>query len=212
MSRPKPGWPPVDAPRRRNCSPPAGRQVARARRRRWPCRQAYRARTRFTRPHYLRCHVIRPPPPRVATCQISTTSISSSFDGAAAFDGAVAFDCSRPIASCNGRLLVLELRRETCAAAPTPPRSASAFCTARWQATDAVVLPLLSGEDKPTADCGCALLTGDDLHPRRGAKFFSFRLLLIVYNDRLLDYTCNPSRTQQKCRTEQSKARAETEH
>ncbi|PUZ77444.1 hypothetical protein GQ55_1G371700 [Panicum hallii var. hallii] len=103
-------------------------------------------------------------------------SIGSFFD---ALDGAV-FDYSRPVASRNGRL-VLELRRETRADDVT-------LCVCSPMTGDAVVLPPLSGEDKPT-DYGCALLTGDDLHPnnpRRGTK--SFRLLL-VYNNRRRGFT-----------------------
>ncbi|RLM79598.1 hypothetical protein C2845_PM12G25810 [Panicum miliaceum] len=113
---------------------------------------------------------------RLLGCETIPASIGSFFD---ALDGAV-FDYSRPVASRNGRL-VLELWRETRADDVT-------LCVCSPMTGDAVVLPPLSGEDKPT-DYGCALLTGDDLHPnnpRRGTK--SFRLLL-VYNNRRRGFT-----------------------
>jgi hypothetical protein len=113
---------------------------------------------------------------RLLGCETIPASIGSFFD---ALDGAV-FDYSRPVASRNGRL-VLELRRETRADDVT-------LCVCSPMTGDAVVLPPLSGEDKPT-DYGCALLTGDDLHPnnpRRGTKSFQ---LLLVYNNRRRGFT-----------------------
>ncbi|KAL6850114.1 hypothetical protein ACP4OV_020741 [Aristida adscensionis] len=89
----------------------------------------------------------------------------------AGMDGGL-FDHSRPVASRSGRL-VLELQRESRGGGVT-------LCVCNPLTGHAAVLPLLSGEDKPT-DYGCALLTGDDLLPRRGASFF---LLLLVYNRR----------------------------
>ncbi|KAL6627178.1 hypothetical protein ACP70R_030904 [Stipagrostis hirtigluma subsp. patula] len=96
--------------------------------------------------------------------------IGTLFHGAGLSGGF--FDCSRPVASRNGRL-VLELQRQSHGDGVT-------FCVCNPMTGDAQVLPPLSGKDKPE-DYGCALLTGDDLLPRRGAK--SFRLLLI-YNPR----------------------------
>lgn len=78
-------------------------------------------------------------------------------------------DYSCPVASRNGRL-VLELRRDTRGDSVT-------FCVCSPMTGDAVVLPPLSGEDRPTDNYGCALLTVDDDSPRL------FRLL-IVYNSR----------------------------
>ncbi|CAL4966082.1 unnamed protein product [Urochloa decumbens] len=100
-------------------------------------------------------------------------SIGSFFDGAAA----AAFDGSRPVSSRGGRL-VLELRREIRAGSVT-------LCVCNPMTGDAAMLPPLSGDDTPADYYGCALLTGDDLHPttsrRRGAEFFR---LLLVYTSR----------------------------
>jgi hypothetical protein len=105
--------------------------------------------------------------------------IGSFFD---ALDGGAALHYSRPVASRNGRL-VLELARETRADGVT-------LCVCNPMTGDAVVLPPLSGEDKPTDYYGCALFTGgDDLrpnNPRRDTR--SFRLLL-VYNNRRRGFT-----------------------
>ncbi|CAO2161612.1 unnamed protein product [Urochloa humidicola] len=102
----------------------------------------------------------------------SRTSIGSFFDASAA----AAFDGSRPVASRAGRL-VLELRHAA---------SSVTLCVCNPMMGDATVLPPLSGEDTPADYYGCALLTGDDLHPRRGAQFFR---LLLVYSSRRGGFT-----------------------
>ncbi|KAJ1281962.1 hypothetical protein BS78_03G013300 [Paspalum vaginatum] len=92
------------------------------------------------------------------------------------------FDYSSPIASRNGRL-VLELRRDSRA------DSLIRLCVCSPMAGDVVVLPPVSISSSSSSGSGkkrvtnyrCALLTGDDLHPRRCAKLFW--LLLVYKND-----------------------------
>ncbi|KAJ1285193.1 hypothetical protein BS78_03G261400 [Paspalum vaginatum] len=107
---------------------------------------------------------------RLLDCQAST-SMGSLFTGT---DGAV-FDYSCPVASRNGRL-VLEFHGD-----------GLTFCVCNPMTGHVVVLPpcfsSVSGgkDDSRPANYNCALLTGDDLHPRRCTKFFR---LLLVYNRR----------------------------
>ncbi|KAJ1271523.1 hypothetical protein BS78_06G133800 [Paspalum vaginatum] len=98
---------------------------------------------------------------RLLGCQASTF-VGSLFN----IDGAV-LDYSRPVACRNGRL-VLELHGGG--------GDGLTLCVCSPVTGDAVVLPPM--RDRP-ADYTCALLTGDDLRPRRRTEFFR---LLLVYN------------------------------
>ncbi|GJN17262.1 hypothetical protein PR202_gb04317 [Eleusine coracana subsp. coracana] len=80
---------------------------------------------------------------------------------------------SRPVASRNG-LLVLELQREghadglrLCVCNPTSSKD------------EAMLLPPLSGQEKPR-DYGCAVLAGNDFHPR--PRLLTSFVVLLIYN------------------------------
>ncbi|KAL6627777.1 hypothetical protein ACP70R_031503 [Stipagrostis hirtigluma subsp. patula] len=83
------------------------------------------------------------------------------------------FHNSVPVASRNGRL-VLEIQREGHA-------DGLRLCVCNPMSGDAAMLPPLSGPEKPR-DYGCAVITGDDLHPRpRSLAHFH---VLLLYNRR----------------------------